>query len=391
MLSTRELKRQVLIEGAGPTTKKLRYALKKKKLTASDFSLRGLAEAFVLDRHGRPVGREWVDQMNPGKSGLLLRESVSAVNTTHFLNITGQIVFNKVMEGYQQEEFIGDTLVETIPTKLNGEKIPGVTGYTDNVESIEEMMPYPQTGFGEDWVETPSTKKYGEIVAVTKEAIFFDKTGLVLTRASQLGELIARAKEKRILDVVLGITNNYKWRGTSYNTYLTSGAWINAKSGVTITDWNSIDTAEQLFSDMTEPNTGEPIVINPNTILHMPAKKHLFRQIVRATSLELRTQSSAQGTWGANTVDNYRLISSKFAKARLVASGVSAANAALYWYLGDFKRAFVYMQNWGLQVVQAPDNSEAEFTQDITLRWKASERGVAAVRDPRYVVKIYNS
>lgn len=391
MLSTRELKRQVLVEGAGPTMKKLRYALKKKKLNASDFSLRGLAEAFITDRHGRPVGREWVDQLNPGKSGLLLRESVSAVNTTHFLNITGQIVYSKVMEGYQQEEFIGDRLVETISTKLNGEKIPGVTGYTDTTESIEEMMPYPQTGFGEDWVETPATKKYGQIVAVTKEAVFFDKTGLVLTRASQLGEVIARAKEKRILDVVLGVTNNYKWRGTSYNTYLTSGSWINAQSGVTITDWNSIDTAEQLFTNMTEPNTGEPIVVNANTILHMPAKKHLFRQIVRATSLELRTQTSAQGTWGPNTVDNYNLISSKFAKARLVASGVNSANANLYWYMGDFKRAFVYMQNWGLQVAQAPDNSEAEFTQDISFRWKASERGVAAVRDPRYVVKIYNS
>ena len=245
-------------------------------------------------------------------------------------------------------------------------------------------------GFGEDWVETPATIKRGVIIAVNKEAIFFDRTGLVLQRAGEVGELIARNKEKRVLDVVLGVVNNYKWKGTSYNTYLTSGNWINAVASITITDWNSIDTAEQLFVEMTEPVTGEPIVINPDTILHMPAKKHLFRQIVRATSLELRTQTSAQGTWGTNTVDDYTLLSSKFAYRRLLAAGVSAANAKLYWYMGQPKKAFAYMQNWGITVEKAPDNSEPEFTQDIVLRWKASERGAAAVIDPRYMVKVYN-
>ena len=45
------------------------------------------------------------------------------------------------------------------------------------------------------------------------------------------------------------------------------------------------------------------------------------------------------------------------------------------------------MENWPITVTQAPANSEAEFNQDIVLRFKASERGAAAVIDPRYVVK----
>lgn len=391
-LSKRELTRQVLQEGAGATVGNLSRAIKKKKLTFEDFSIRDLAESLIVNRDGKPAGRSWVEQLAPKKSGgYTLREAATGVSLSHFANITGQIMYSKVMAGYQQEEFIADRLVETIPTDLSGEKIPGVGGLIDNIDTIHEGMPYPQMGFGEDWVETPPTIKRGIILAVNKEAIYFDRTGLVLQRAGEVGELIARNKEKRVLDVVLGITNNYKWKGTSYNTYLTSGNWINAVASITITDWNSIDTAEQLFTDMTEPVTGEPIVITPDTILHMPAKKHLFRQIVRASSLELRTQSSAQGTWGANTVDNYTLMSSKFAYARLLASGVSAANAKLYWYLGSFKKAFAYMQNWPIEVVQAPDNSEPEFTQDIVLRWKASERGAAAVKDPRYVVKVYNA
>jgi len=34
----------------------------------------------------------------------------------------------------------------------------------------------------------------------------------------------------------------------------------------------------------------------------------------------------------------------------------------------------------------APTNSEAEFNQDIVARFKASERGAAAVLNPRYAV-----
>jgi len=34
-------------------------------------------------------------------------------------------------------------------------------------------------------------------------------------------------------------------------------------------------------------------------------------------------------------------------------------------------------------VVQAPTNSEAEFSQDIVVRFKASERGVPAIVEPR--------
>ena len=48
-------------------------------------------------------------------------------------------------------------------------------------------MPYPHLGFGEDYIETPSTTKRGFIVPVTKEAIFFDRTHLILSRAAEAG------------------------------------------------------------------------------------------------------------------------------------------------------------------------------------------------------------
>jgi hypothetical protein len=38
-------------------------------------------------------------------------------------------------------------------------------------------------------------------------------------------------------------------------------------------------------------------------------------------------------------------------------------------------------------VTQSPLGGEAEFSQDIVVRFKASERGAAAVINPRYAVK----
>lgn len=45
-------------------------------------------------------------------------------------------------------------------------------------------MPYPNIGFSEDYIETPSTSKHGLIVPVTREAVFFDRTNLILSRAA---------------------------------------------------------------------------------------------------------------------------------------------------------------------------------------------------------------
>ena len=57
------------------------------------------------------------------------------------------------------------------------------------------------------------------------------------------------------------------------------------------------------------------------------------------------------------------------------------------WWYGDITKAFRYMENWPLETVQAPTNSELEFTQDIAMRWKASERGVFATIEPRAMIE----
>lgn len=381
-LQYRELKRRYDLDGAEQTVSHLSESLCEGHLKPEDFSIRDLAEALV------PDGREWVRMLDPRSAGSVsVLESTGAVDVTAFLNITGQVIYSKIMESYLQEAFVVSKLVETIPTRLDGEKIPGISRVADTIEEVAPRMPYPHLGFGEDYIETPSTTKRGFIVPVTKEAVFFDRTHLVLSRAAEVGEVLGLNKEKRLIDLVIGVTNNYKWKGTTYNTYQTTTPWINSLATNELVDWTNVDKAEQLFADILDPATGEPVLVKGTTVLVMPAYRHAAHRVFSAAELTFTAAGSTTATVAANPLTGYRVYDSRLAYRRIIAAGIAAATAKKYWFVGDFRRAFAYMENWPITITQTPIGSEAEFNNDIVLRFKASERGAAAVLNPRYVVK----
>ena len=380
-LNYQELKRRYELDGADRTVDHLSEALRERHLTAEDFSLRDLAEALV------PDGRQWLRMLDPrAGSEVSVMEASDGVDVTAFLNVTGQVVYSKILDAYTQEAFVASKLVQTIPTRLDGEKIPGATRVADNIDEVGPRMPYPSLGFGEDYIETPATAKRGFIVPVTKEAIFFDRTHLVLSRAAEVGEILGLNKEKRLLDLVIGATNNYKSNGTTYNTYQTSSPWVNELSGNELVDWTNVDAAEQLFAEILDPHTGEPVLVRGTTVLVMPAYRHAAHRVFKAAEIEYTASGSETSTRARNPLGNYRVEESRLAYRRVIASGVAAADARKYWFIGDFRKAFAYMENWPITVTQAPVNSEADFNNDILLRFKASERGSAPVFNPRYLL-----
>jgi hypothetical protein len=380
-LNYKELKRRYELDGAEQTSRHLCEALTNRDLAPEDFSIRDLAEALV------PDGRQWVGMLDPRSGGgVSVLESTDGVDVTAFLNVTGQVVYSKILDAYTQEAFVASRLVQTIPTRLDGEKIPGISRIADAVEQVSPGMPYPHLGFGEDYIETPSTAKRGFIVPVTKEAIFFDRTHLVLSRAAEVGEILGLNKEKRLLDLIVGVTNNYKQNGASLNTYQASTPWKNLLAANELVDWTDVDAAEQLFADILDPATGEPVLVRGTTVLVMPAYRHAAHRVFNASELTYSDGGNTETTV-ANPLGNYRVHESRLAYRRIVASGVAAADAKKWWFIGDFRKAFAYMENWPITVAQAPLGSEADFNNDVVLRFKASERGAAAVLNPRFVVK----
>ena len=336
------------------------------------WSVKELFEQFVED------GREAIRFLDPRESGgFQIQESANAVDTSNFANIIGQIAYTGTLLAYESPEMIGDSLVETIQTSFNGEKLPGMGRIGDDVEIVNEAAPYPNATFSEEWVDTPETIKRGLILDITKEIIFFDRTGVLMQRAGQTGEAIRISKEKRILDAVCGISTIYRRNGGAAEaTYQADNTLSN-----TLSDWTSIDAVQQKFNVMTDPNNGEPIALTLKTVLVPKALEITAGRIQTASMIRTSTQSAVQQTYNqGNLVKTpYDVASGQYVRNR--------TSSDTTWFAGDPRAAFAYMQNWPLQTVQAPDNNEVGFTRDVVVRFKSSERGAPAVKDRRRMIK----
>lgn len=364
----------------------LSEALRTRQLRLEEFSIRELFEQFI------PHGRELVDSWNPRHGGdggysLPLLEETGAVSSGAFSRISGQLVYNAVLDAARSEAFVFTPLVKTIPTQFNGEKIAGLSRLGDEAEVVGEGRPYPQAGVSEDYIETPATTKRGLIVGLTREVVFFDRTGLLVQRTAEVGNFLGLNKEKRVIDCVIdenSAAHRYRWKGTTYSTYQAAAPWINITATNPLVDWTSVDKAEQTLAALVDPFTGEPILTDPRHLVVSRNLLYTARRIVNASEIRVQTPGFATAgnpseTAAANPVGNYEVVSSNLFTSRLANKNT--------WFVGDLSKAFAYMENWPISVVQAPANSEVEFTQDVVLRWKASERGAMATIEPRYMEK----
>ena len=349
-------------------------------------SLRMLFESVV------DGGREMIDSWNPQyQTGRIsIYEGAGAVTTADFSNITGQIMFAEILKTWENPMMLHPQLMNDVQTPFNGEKIPGVGNLGDVAQVIGEGKDYPTAGVSEEYIETPATTKRGVIVEVTKEAAFFDRTGEVLKRCRDITVALLISKEKRCLDAALGITDLYRRNGgaaqATYGASHTNGDFVNLKTSNGLTDWTNVEAAELLFDAITDPNTGEPILIDKTAmqIVCATAKNYsatfaLSPDVIRREDRGGSAAGTIVETRGRNPVRNYPVLTNAYVKAR--------TSSDTTWFIGDFKRAFEYRQNWPITPVTAPASNHDEFHRDIIQSTKISERGSVAVVEPRYVVK----
>lgn len=343
-----------------------------------EWRVRGLFEALVDD------GRELVQNHFGPESGggFILQEAADSINTALFSTVQGQYLYNAVLRAYENPQLIGDSLVNTMNSVEVSERIPGITAIGDQVEVVNEGEPYQKVLATERFVDTPDTIKRGLTCDVTMEAVFFDKTNLILQEAAQIGRYIGINRERRILDVVLGLSTVYRRNGAAASATYDS---TNTSTSNPLVDWTSLDTAHVKMSGITDPDNGEPIVGNGECLICAPGRLMVAKRIQRATETISNTNLSA-GTGnremrvsGQSLHSPFRVESNQYVKERTNSDGT--------WFYGDPKMAFVYMQNWPLKVeTQGRDGPEA-FDRDVVARYKASERGAAGVIERLYNLK----
>lgn len=152
-------------------------------------------------------------------------------------------------------------------------------------------------------------------------------------------------------------------------------------------NWTSIDKAEDVLGSMIDPANGELLCCEPDTVLVMPQYRNVANRLFRASEINYSDTSSTAVSAVPNPFYRYNVVSSRLAYSRLKAASPAVSTPEKIWIIGNFKKAFAYMENWGITVTYSGAGSEADFTNDYVVRYKASERGTPAVLNPRYVVK----
>ena len=306
-----------------------------------------------------------------------------------FVSTTAGLVEAKVIEKFNDPLYIGDQLVETMPTRLNGQKLIGVTGIGDKAQSRSPGEPHPRAGFGQHYVQTPELEEKALAVEVTQEADFYDITGQVMMTAEGVGTELGYRKECTQADLVLGVTNPYVYNGTGYSTYQTTAPWINSHTNV-MQDYSDLDNALDLLRAMTDPATGKEILVQARTILHMPERRTKFNTVLNAQEIRNTTNTNTV-TIAPNPIKGvYPTVESQIWRNRVIgATGLNAGttHGPEYWYIGDFKKAFKWMEAWPLRVNPVSANEFVMRDRGLIGAFFANYRGIGAVVEPRYVVR----
>ena len=145
------------------------------------------------------MGHDFVEDISTPPTPGRCKKPMGAVDASAFAGITGQLLINRCWPPSRPKSSSSASWSPPCPPSLNGERIPGVALPRDPGEDFveaEEMDPLHYVGFSEEYVETPATVKRQLGIAVTKEAIFFDRTGLVLDRASYVGRSSACGRRR---------------------------------------------------------------------------------------------------------------------------------------------------------------------------------------------------
>jgi hypothetical protein len=370
-------------------------------------------------------GRDVVDRLKRNDDANVYTgsvwEGVDPVNQTLFTNITQLMVLQGVVQSYESPAYIGNELVEVKASPDDNVRIPGIHQIPLQTTIVAEGEEYPDTGVSEDYIDTPRSAKSGLKIGLTKEAIFFDRTGQLLARCAEVGERVGTGRELRILRTVFGLDNTFSRSGTTRNTYVASAdPRINKLASNPLTDWTSVQSAWLLFAQMMDDRAiPEPIMVQPKAII-VPVQKFLTAKRIFGAD-QIRTPSETAD--GNNTLQTYspnpikdapwgtpKVLTTQWlyylltlaattnnpggqslqSNSLFLGAGLNSEQATNYWYFGDFKKAFKYREVWPLQVITAPANNQAEFEKDIMVQYRASERGTPYIDAPWNVVQCYN-
>lgn len=377
--------------------------LESKKFTADQVSLVGIGLATgaldPADMAGsfRASASESYDSSKTDHRRVFT-ESNPGLNTNAFQIITGALINDSVIAGYNNDEgLIGDQLVQVQSVRTKNTKIAGFTALAGPAE-VKEGMPYEETAFSEKYVTTKETKK-GRIVSLNEELVLLDQTGEVRRRAMELGMQCRHERERTIVRGVIDAdysTNPvYRPLGTGETLYNTDGSNYNyiGSGNTTSTSFNAASAlqdhtdidhirryrATEVKDDRIDGTQRAITGLNSGLILLVPESKvGLAYNIWNAGTV--RSDATNERTTFMNPVRS--IVKS------ILSSPILDEVSTDDYYLGNFIRQFLWTEIWPIQTFTQAADSEAAFDRDVVFRYKVRYFGGITATDSIWVTKV---
>ena len=381
------------------TTKYGRPTIREAQMRPGEFSLRGLAESLVSYEWAESLGRAQAASFRVFEAGGNPAIAPGNIpNVSAFLGSIAGLLDAAILESYEVPEFIIDTLIPAIPSKTRQKSLIGVGRIGDQAERRNPGDGHQFAQFRDRKVLTSETYQDALAGAVTFEAVFFDQTDQVLEQMNGIGNELALRKELDGFKLIAGVTNPYNYNGTAYNTYLTSGYWINDVENE-LNDWTDVNVVNAMFGRMTDQETANRIAVQWDMILCSPTKQLTAQYIQAATEIETRTASGAQVRHAPRLGDVKKVVSSPYLDQVLTTAstagglGLTQAQADQYWWslrTDAKKSAFVRPENWPVQINRARPDDYEMLNRKLLLAVFCDQMHSFDVREPRYVIRNKN-
>src|SRR5690606_26656807 len=216
----------------------------------------------------------------------------------------------------------------------------------------------------------------------------------------QLGFYLRQERERTIVRAVTDAdagSGNYVYRpgGVGTSLYATDGSnrnYVGAgnttssgfNTAVPLVDWTDVETvlhyrAIEVIDDRVD-GTPRPIVVPARQLLVPEALRGTARGIVNAPEVTVATGGNRRK--GANPLHgDPEVLASTFIDEQ-------GGTADEDWYLGDFKRQFVWTEIWPVQTFLQRADGPAAFERDVVLRVKVRYFGGVSAVDTAFVTKV---
>lgn len=341
---------------------------------------------------------------------LRLQEAAGAVSMSAFANINKPFAYSAFLEPYSYPQNAFSQIIPSVPLPQGSSKylrIPGVSNIGREALVVAELDAYPMVGVCENYIETPEVVKRGATVPVSKEAIFFDRTGQVVEQCRKVGEMMALDREYRAVNCVVDIgesdTNGYyryRWgKSTSglatiatYGDNSGTHNWDNLAATNGLTDYANLNTAWQRLMAQVDPFTGEPLYLQPKHLIVGPGLAftvpRALNGVVTVATGGYPTSGNPARTEFPNPVESIvGTLTPVGTNSMIFENQNTTASASTTWYMGDLTRAFGYLEAWAPRVDSLGAGSDKDFERDIAMQFKVSEMGSYFTREPRCMVR----